>query len=96
MNVYLTEHNDNPYPIEEETEVMTFEHWIASKSEKQRMKRVNQRINMIITSILEDKIWKEDWEDNVDIDNTESPILCKECIKQTYKQIVEILEDYEE
>ena len=34
--------------------------------------------------------------DNVDIDNTESPILCKDCIKQTYKQIVEILEDYEE
>lgn len=71
MQTYMTENSDNPYPIEEDAEILTFEHWIASKSEKQRLKRVSQRINLIIGSILEVKTWKEIWEDNVDIDNKE-------------------------
>ena len=71
MRIYLTENSNNPYPIEEDAEIMTFDHWIASKSEKQRLKRISQRINKITNYISENKTWNEIWEDNVDIDNRE-------------------------
>lgn len=71
MNVYMTEYGINPYPIDNNGEIVSFDRWISSKSEKQRIKHIPQRVNSVNTSMLETKFWKEIWEDCVDIQNRE-------------------------
>jgi hypothetical protein len=71
MGIYMAEYGSNPYPIDNNGEIITFDRWISSKSEKQRIKHISQRINSVNTTMLEIKFWKEVWEDNVDIHNHE-------------------------
>lgn len=71
MTTYLTDYKSNPYPIDNNGENITFDKWINSKSEKQRIKHIPQRVISVYNSMLEVKFWKEVWEDNVDIQNHE-------------------------
>lgn len=71
MGTYMHENASIPYPIDMENGMITFERWIASKSEKQRIKHIAEKLNAINTSVLNVKFWAETWSDNVDIENKE-------------------------
>ena len=66
MNIYMKEHHDNPYPVNMGEEVVSFEKWIASKTEKQRHNAIPKRLNSICSSMQKDQTWMEVWEENVD------------------------------
>jgi len=66
MNIYMKEHHDNPYPVNMGEEVVSFEKWIASKTEKQRQNAIPKRLNSICSSMQKDQTWMEVWEENVD------------------------------
>ena len=68
MKVYLFENHDNPYPIKMGEDVVSFEKWIASKTEKQRKKSIPSKLSSINSTMLNDKVWKEVWEENVDFE----------------------------
>ena len=68
MNIYLNENQDNPYPIRMGDDVISFEKWIASKTEKQRKKSVPSKLCSINSTMLNDKVWREVWEENVDLE----------------------------
>jgi len=68
MKAYLFENIDNPYPIKMGDDVVSFEKWIASKTEKQRKKSVPNKLTSINSTMLNDKVWREVWEENVDFE----------------------------
>lgn len=68
MGKYMDEHKNNPYPIITDGEETTFDNWIASKTEKQRKKSVQNKlksINSDMSKDVKDNLWKEIWDDNV-------------------------------
>lgn len=68
LNIYVKENEDNPYPIKVGNEVISFDKWIASKTEKQRNISIPNKINSIHSNMLTDKTWNELWEENVFLD----------------------------
>lgn len=65
MKIYMNENSNNPYPIKVKDGVLTFEKWIASKTEKQRIISIQNRLNTIHSSMQKDEVWCEVWEENV-------------------------------
>lgn len=69
MDIYLKENADNPYPIKTDNSITSFDKWIASKSDRQRIKSVQSRLNYIDSSMRKDKIWCNIWVANIDLHN---------------------------
>ena len=69
MSIYLKEKADNPYPIKTESNETSFDKWIASKSDRQRVRSVQNRLNTIDTSMRKDKFWGEIWAANINLEN---------------------------
>ena len=65
MKVYLSENASNPFPIKANDDILTFEQWIASKTEKQRSVSIPNKLNGIKSFMQNDVIWAEVWEENV-------------------------------
>ena len=68
IGIYMDDHKNNPYPIVIDGEETTFDNWIASKTEKQRKKSVQNKlksINSDMSKDIKDNLWKEIWDDNV-------------------------------
>lgn len=69
MAIYLKENADNPYPIKTDNNVTSFDKWIASKSERQRIKSIQNRLSTIDMNMRRDKLWSTIWGDYTDMDN---------------------------
>lgn len=68
MGIYLKENADNPYPIKTDSNVTSFDKWIASKSERQRIKSIQNKLSTIDTNMRKDKLWSAIWVDYTDLD----------------------------
>lgn len=69
METYLDNYSDNPYPVEFDGETVSFETWIASKTEAQLLNHIPNKINTINAAILDNKTWNNVWKDSVDLEN---------------------------
>lgn len=67
IGIYMDEHKNNPYPIIIDGEETTFDNWIASKTEKQRKKSVQNKLKSINSDMSKDNLWKEIWDENVNM-----------------------------
>lgn len=68
MGIYLKENADNPYPIKTDNNVTSFDKWIASKSERQRIKSIQNKLSTIDATMRRDKLWSVIWNDYTDMD----------------------------
>ena len=65
MNIYMTENKNNPFPIIVGDDIISFDKWIATKTEKQRRKSINSKLSTINSRMLDDNCWRDIWEENV-------------------------------
>lgn len=68
MSIYLKENENNPFPIDNGDEVISFDKWVASKSVKRRIKLIPSKLSSIHNSIMEIKFWKDIWSESVDLE----------------------------
>jgi hypothetical protein len=67
MGIYMKENEENPYPIKTDNNVTSFDKWIASKSERQRLNSIQNKLSSIDATMRKDKLWSAIWVDYTDM-----------------------------